>query len=191
MLCLTSSHLLPLKSLNTWRSWCISQLADGNPQSCKSSEVNLSPLSAYWKIAALGCYLAGHRTSENISLVSLSACMAFALPQFFPPFDAGHSFWKTLSWSCHLASCLNIVTQRDWRVLILVNKMGRNVQTFGSLLNLTAVFENIGTQTKKMPCQQWRCKKQEWVFCFYINCNQTIFSFSHLSLANWCWTLII
>lgn len=42
MLCLTSSppSVLPLKSLNTWLLWCISQLAAGNPQSCMSSEVN-------------------------------------------------------------------------------------------------------------------------------------------------------
>lgn len=89
---ITARSVLPLKALNTWLSWCISQLAAGNPQSCMSSEVNgiLScSLSAYWKMAALGCNVPGHRTSEIKS--HWSPCMTFAPPQCsfpFPPFDA-------------------------------------------------------------------------------------------------------
>lgn len=42
-----------------------------------------------------------------------------------------------------MASSLNIVTQKDCRVLILVNKMAMDVKTSGPLLNLTAVSQTL------------------------------------------------
>lgn len=68
---ITARSALPLKSLNTWLFWCISQLAASNPQSCMSSEVNgfvSHPLSAYWDMPASGFNLPGSKTSANMSL---------------------------------------------------------------------------------------------------------------------------
>lgn len=65
---IAARSVLPLKSLNTWLFWCISQLAASNPQSRMSSEVNgfaSRPHSAYWDMPASGFNLPGHRTSEN------------------------------------------------------------------------------------------------------------------------------
>lgn len=58
---------------------------------------------------------------------------------FFPP-DAAALLLEYIK----LASCLNIVTLRHWRVLMLINKMAVDVKTFRSL-HLTAVSsEHVG-----------------------------------------------